>query len=383
MNKEDKISLKNLSRYRWTNPNTFNAVTAVVALLVALIGIPLLAILVAPFVSFLSSTGLGLGAISCITTIIVQVFIFLVAFTFCKIKKVSPFGGRARLAFDLRPCLPALALSMGTFFLLFAAHNQFSESLSAVQKALFGSSMMDGVVDQMTEMDAVIMVLFSLIFAPVLPSICEELLFRGVILDGLREIGNFFAIITSGLLFALFHGNYSQLLLQFIIGCEMGFVVVITGNYFTAMVMHFVNNLIAVLYTAIVQACLMANEALGNFVQASFILLGAVLLCLAVIYYYKLLTNKNENPNGSFLFYKPIKLKYPCCLLQKGVPINYCFPVDYEKVKVSDNSDFLFFNGKKFSHFTKKSNKILFWVMFGVLLAISIGLVIFDFFSVG
>ena len=56
----------------------------------------------------------------------------------------------------------------------------------------------------------------------VLPAFWEELLFRGYVLGALKRYGNFFALITSSLLFALLHGNPYQAVNAFMLGLAMG-----------------------------------------------------------------------------------------------------------------------------------------------------------------
>lgn len=86
----------------------------------------------------------------------------------------------------------------------------------------------------------------------VLPAIGEEILFRGIVFNGLRS--RFFdwgAILLSALMFALMHGNLQQLLYPFILGTVMGWIVMRTGSLISSMIVHFTNNFLVVMFAYI------------------------------------------------------------------------------------------------------------------------------------
>ncbi len=85
------------------------------------------------------------------------------------------------------------------------------------------------------------------LFIAVLPAICEELLFRGVVLNGLKTKGFWFAIFLSGLMFALMHMSLEQFIYQFFIGIVLGAIVLITNSIIPTILLHFFNNFIVIL----------------------------------------------------------------------------------------------------------------------------------------
>lgn len=94
--------------------------------------------------------------------------------------------------------------------------------------------------------------LFVNLFAlAVIPAICEELIHRGIILNGFRRFGNFNAVLLSALFFALAHGSAMQFFYQFILGIVLGYVVIKTGSIFASMIVHFLNNAIVIIYNYI------------------------------------------------------------------------------------------------------------------------------------
>ena len=84
--------------------------------------------------------------------------------------------------------------------------------------------------------------LFSILSVAVVPAVCEELLFRGVVLKALIPYGRATAILTSAVLFGLMHGNPLQLFYTTLLGVVIGYLYVRTGSLFLCMLTHFVNN---------------------------------------------------------------------------------------------------------------------------------------------
>lgn len=91
----------------------------------------------------------------------------------------------------------------------------------------------------------------NLLLLAVLPAICEELVFRGIVFNGLRKFGNVAAIFISALFFALAHGSAMQFFYQFALGLVLAAVVYKTGSIVASMVTHFVNNATVVVYNYI------------------------------------------------------------------------------------------------------------------------------------
>ncbi|MBQ8793070.1 MAG: CPBP family intramembrane metalloprotease [Clostridia bacterium] len=80
-----------------------------------------------------------------------------------------------------------------------------------------------------------------------IPAICEELIFRGVIFNGLRErFSSLTAVLISAGLFALAHQNLQQVIYPLIFGSILAIIVLRTGSLMASMVVHFVNNFIVV-----------------------------------------------------------------------------------------------------------------------------------------
>jgi sodium transport system permease protein len=74
------------------------------------------------------------------------------------------------------------------------------------------------------------------------PAICEEALFRGFIMNGLRPMGAGPAIGISALLFGIAHASIYRLLPTLFLGVILGIVVWRTGSLLCGIVLHAINN---------------------------------------------------------------------------------------------------------------------------------------------
>jgi len=85
--------------------------------------------------------------------------------------------------------------------------------------------------------------LLLMLFAiAVVPAIAEELLFRGVIMQPLRQFGDTFAVVCSAVLFGLIHGNMQQAPFAFLAGLVLGWAAIRCGGLFVPILIHFWNN---------------------------------------------------------------------------------------------------------------------------------------------
>ena len=82
----------------------------------------------------------------------------------------------------------------------------------------------------------------------VVAPIVEELIFRGLILQGFRRnYKAFTAVVMSALLFALFHLNPWQFPATFLLGLLLGWIMLRTNNILLAILGHSINNFLVLL----------------------------------------------------------------------------------------------------------------------------------------
>ncbi|OJV66079.1 MAG: hypothetical protein BGO41_09120 [Clostridiales bacterium 38-18] len=90
---------------------------------------------------------------------------------------------------------------------------------------------------------------FLLLFAVIAGSagICEELFFRGAILNAFEsDLGKKWGAIFSGLLFGIFHFNPQNLFGPILLGIMFAYLVQLTGSIFAGVIAHITNNGLAV-----------------------------------------------------------------------------------------------------------------------------------------
>jgi len=90
--------------------------------------------------------------------------------------------------------------------------------------------------------------ILTVLLLAVLPAICEELIFRGVIFNSLKQrFSAKTAVIISSIMFALIHFSIYKTFFQLILGIMLGFLVSLTGTLIYGVVFHFINNFSIVL----------------------------------------------------------------------------------------------------------------------------------------
>ncbi len=93
---------------------------------------------------------------------------------------------------------------------------------------------------------------WGLIILALSPAICEELLFRGLILSSFKKhLSPAITIGLTALLFGIFHIHIFRILPTAIIGVYLTFIVYYTGSVYLGMIAHALNNAFAVLYISI------------------------------------------------------------------------------------------------------------------------------------
>lgn len=83
----------------------------------------------------------------------------------------------------------------------------------------------------------------NLLLLGIIPAIFEELLFRGIIFQGLRDrFKPLSSVLLTALLFALMHQSITQFIYPFILGVVLTIVMDKTNNLIYPIIIHFFNN---------------------------------------------------------------------------------------------------------------------------------------------
>lgn len=81
---------------------------------------------------------------------------------------------------------------------------------------------------------------YTVICAPIM----EEYVFRKLIVDRTMQFGQGLAVILSGLMFGLFHGNLNQFAYTFFLGMFLAFLYIRTGNLKITIALHMLVNFV-------------------------------------------------------------------------------------------------------------------------------------------
>lgn len=122
-----------------------------------------------------------------------------------------------------------------------------------------------------------IALVFYLLATCVAAPILEEILFRGFVLRSLQKFGNVFAILISGILFGLFHGNLEQTIPTALGGIVLAYIAVKSNSIIPCVVAHFFNNALSSAFMIFSQYY---PEQTANLV---ILLVWAVMVILAVV----------------------------------------------------------------------------------------------------
>lgn len=137
--------------------------------------------------------------------------------------------------------------------------------------------------------------LLGLVVMCILPAIGEELVFRKAFCDGMEEVADYKTVLLCGALFALSHLNPAQTVHQFFLGCVLAFVYVKTKNITLTMLMHFLNNCIALFLTRITGDEIWNNNLTVMIVSC---VVGAAVFALGIYLTHKKSGKMNNDKTG-------------------------------------------------------------------------------------
>ena len=139
-------------------------------------------------------------------------------------------------------------------------------------------------------LDSIGMLILAIFAVALIPAICEEFLYRGLVLNGLRKYGVWVSVLTSALLFSLMHMNLQQLPYTFILGVIFGLIVYYTRNIWLSIIMHFLNNATAILIMYFIK-----NNSTEFVWWHILVALGCVIVACGIIWLVVWLIKKKDN----------------------------------------------------------------------------------------
>ena len=137
----------------------------------------------------------------------------------------------------------ALVGFIGMFYPVMLVNAFMNALLSAVHIQSYSAK-----IDVPHDAPSLILMVIQLV---ILPPICEEILFRGVLLSKLRPFGDGFAIICSSFLFMALHPTLYSLPGVFLLGAIFAYADIRCDSLLPSMVMHMINNGITLAVNAV------------------------------------------------------------------------------------------------------------------------------------
>lgn len=133
--------------------------------------------------------------------------------------------------------------------------------------------------------------MLDMLLIAILPGVCEELLFRGLIMGAYERWGTWKAIWISALMFAGMHGSLAGIPAHLMLGVALGYVAASTGSLYAPMMMHTAYNAVTVLasYAALSEEASAAQTLAEEMGGMSGVMMAAVMAVIFVAVFIALL----------------------------------------------------------------------------------------------
>lgn len=141
------------------------------------------------------------------------------------------------------PMLCLVAVSLG----LTVAGNLIGSYVNGIISALTGKETFNPVAEMTDGLPIPLAFLTLVILAPIF----EEIFLRKLVIDRIRHHGDGFAILFSGIVFGLIHGNLSQFFYAALLGMLFGAVYCYTGSLKHSILLHMAVNFMGGVYSLI------------------------------------------------------------------------------------------------------------------------------------
>lgn len=224
---------------------------------------------------------LGLGDIAWLTevfSVIIGLGFAGVVYAICNNKKIDFFTNiKVKKAPNLLQIVISLVISLICIFGLSALTNLFLEFL---YEAGYNSYATDIVIDNFGTY------ILSVLTICVIPATCEEIMFRGLICNGLKKISTPVAVFGSAFLFMIMHGSPDQTVHQFILGVILALAFLITNNLWVPILIHFFNNFIAVTFCYIAYGDSSFSDSTAEIYLSEYIIYALISAVISVFILY-------------------------------------------------------------------------------------------------
>lgn len=197
----------------------------------------LLLVLVAPLFNTTAEEFLNMPFIAITLTMMAQIAFLIVLFLYNKkfnLKKAA----KINLKIGSRNTILAVLIGSIGFFSIAPLTIWFDKFLVSIGYNVSSIGF---------EITNVGMLVLAILLLALVPAFVEELIFRGVVFQGLKKYGKWLAILACSGLFVLVHGSLQQVIYPFIISIVLCLFVFKTNSVVSACVVHFVSNALSLL----------------------------------------------------------------------------------------------------------------------------------------
>lgn len=172
-------------------------------------------------------------------------------------------------------------VSMGLMYL----GNLIGQILMLAVELVTGSPINNDLQELIMSMEPLTILIVAVIIGPIM----EELIFRKFLLDRIAGYGQVTAMLMSGLIFGLAHGNFFQFFYAFAIGVVFAWVYLRTGRIRYTMLMHMMINFCGSLVPLGLLRVMESNLILGSLLAMgqTMMMFGLVILSIILLVYYR------------------------------------------------------------------------------------------------
>ncbi len=176
----------------------------------------------------------------------------------------------------------------------------------------------------------------ALFFIAIIPSIFEEVVYRGVFYNEYRKVSTRKAVLLSGLLFGLIHMDLNQFFYAFFMGAIFALVIEATDSILASMIVHFTINgsslvsMIMVLWlekqtgsagnTTLLDSSTLSREEILNLLP-SLIIPAFMALVISFLLYYGIAVYNKRIENVKQIFMKEVIEDKSCNLITRPLVI--------------------------------------------------------------
>lgn len=211
-----------------------------------------------------------------LSIILLQLLIFLIpALLYCKL-----MGSEFSAKLPLKMFAPShIVLLLSALLVMISGCLLISIHTGGIEGSTRGFSLYETFTADQSSSAGV--VLFQLLAFAALPALCEEMVFRGVLLTDLQQRGTIPAIAFTALYFGMLHFDFAQLPVYMFAGVVLCIVVRVTRSLPAAMVVHFLYNVFGLFGQSVLARfySYSGNDAMFRFLLTALLLIGAAVFC--------------------------------------------------------------------------------------------------------